>query len=74
MNNINDFICSKDIYLDSVPLTGGCIENHEDTFLDLDITIEENRFITKIYHKVDDFHFEVVSFPFLTSNMSDHIT
>ena len=32
------------------------------------------RFITKIYHKVDDFDFEVVSFPFPTSNMSDHIT
>ena len=42
--------------------------------MDLDITIEENRFITKIYHKVDDFDFEVVSFPFPTSNMSDHIT
>ena len=40
--------------------------------MDLDITIEENRFITKIYNKVDDF--EVVSFPFPTSNMSDHIT
>ena len=38
------------------------------------ITIEENTFITKIYHKVDDFDFEVVSFPFPTSNMSDHIT
>ena len=36
-------------------------------FWDLDITIEENRFITKIYHKVDDFDFEVVSFPFPTS-------
>ena len=38
------------------------------------ITLEENRFITKIYNKVDDFDFEVVSFPFPTSNMSDHIT
>ena len=30
----------------------------------------------KIYHKADDFDFEVpvVSFPFPTSNMSDHIT
>ena len=31
-------------------------------------------FITKIYNNVDDFDFEVVSFPFPTSNMSDHIT
>ena len=75
MNNINDFmICSKDIYPNSIPLTAGCIENHKDTFLDLDITIKENRFITKIYHKVDDFDFELVSFSFHTINMSDHIT
>ena len=60
----NFMICSKDIYPESIPLT----------FLDLDITLEENRFITKIYHKVDDFDFEVVSFLFPTSNMSDHIT
>ena len=77
VNNINDFmIRSKDIYPDSIPLIAGCTENHRDTFLDLDITTEENRFNSKIYHKVDDFDFEVpvVSFPFPTSNMSDHIT
>ena len=75
MNNNNEFmICSKDIYLKSIPLTTGCIGNDKDTFLDLDITIKENRFITKIYNKVDDFDFEVASFPFPTSNMSDHIT
>ena len=74
MNNNNGFICSKDIYPESIPLTTGCIENDKDTFLDLDITLEENRFITKIYNKVHDFDFEVVSFPFPTSNMSDHIT
>ena len=74
MNNNNDFmICSKDIYPESIPLIAGSIENDKETFLDLDITIEGNRFITKIYHKVDDFDFEVVSFPFPTSNMSDHI-
>ena len=75
MNNNNDFmICSKNVYSESIPLTAGCIENDKDTLLDLDITIEENRFITKIYHKVDDFDFKVDSFPFPTSNMSDHIT
>ena len=42
--------------------------------MDLDITTEENRFITKIYHKIDDSDFEVASFPCSTSNMSDHIT
>ena len=52
MNDINKFlICSKGIYPDSVPLTAGCFENHEDTFLDLDINIDEDRFVTKIYHR-----------------------
>ena len=50
--NVNDFndcmICSKDIYPDSIPLTVGCRENHKDTFLDLDITIDGNKFITKV--------------------------
>ena len=32
MNNNNDFICSKDIYPESILLTAGCIENHKDTF------------------------------------------
>ena len=42
--------------------------------LDIDIQIEGNNFSTKIYHKVDDFDFEVVSFPFPNSNISDRIT
>ena len=71
---VRGLICSKDIYPESIPLIAGHLENDKDTFLDLDITIEENRFITKIYHKVNDFDFEVVSFPFPTSNMSGHIT
>ena len=35
--DINDFICSKDIYPNSVPLTAGYTENNKDTFLDLKI-------------------------------------
>ena len=75
MNDINDFLnYSMDIYPDSIPLTAGCLENDRDTFLDLDIHIDDGRYVTKVYHKVDDFDFEVVSFPFPTSNISDHIT
>ena len=32
MNNNNDFICSKDIYPESIPHIAGCIENYKDTF------------------------------------------
>ena len=42
------------IFIPTILLTAGCIENRKDTLLDLNITIDENRFITKIYHKVDD--------------------
>ena len=31
-------------------------------------------FVTNIYHKVDEFDFEVVSFPFITSNLSERVT
>ena len=54
--------------------TARCIENHKEILLDLDITIDEHSFITEIYHKVDDFDFEVVSCLFPTSNMLDCIT
>ena len=75
MNDINDFLnYSIGIYPDSIPLTAGCLENDRDSFLDLDIHINDGRYVTKVYHKVDDFDFEVVSFPFPTSSISDHIT
>ena len=75
MGDINEFVqCSKNIYPASIPLTSGNPENHRDTFLDLDVNIEDGSFVTKIYHKVDDFDFEVVSFPFITSNLSERVT
>ena len=75
MSDINDFIrYSEDIYPPSIPLTLGNPDNHKDTFLDLDVSIEDDSFVTKIYHKVDDFDFEVVSFPFITSNLSERVT
>ena len=75
MRDVNEFLqYSSEIYPDSIPLTAGNIDHLKDTFLDIDIQIEGDNFNTKIYHKVDDFNFEVVSFPFPTSNISDHIT
>ena len=34
-------------------------------FLDLDITITNNQFITKVYDKREDFNFDIVNFPHL---------
>ena len=75
IREINDFLeYAKEIYPDSIPLTAGDADHLKDTFLDIDLQIEDNSFNTKIYHKVDDFNFEVVSFPFPNSNISDHVT
>ena len=38
-------------------------------FLDLDITITSNQFITKVYDKREDFNFDIVNFPHLDSNI-----
>ena len=39
------------------------------TFLDLDIIVENNRFITRLYDKRRDFSFKVVSLPNMKSNI-----
>ena len=75
MREINEFLQNaSEIYPYFIPLTAGNADHLKDTFLDIDIQIEGDYFDTKIYHKVDDFNFEVVSFPFPTSNISDCIT
>ena len=42
---------------------------HTDTFLDLLIRVHNKKFVIGIYHKVDDFSFEVINFPFPDSNI-----
>ena len=51
-------------------MEGSATGYHYDTFLDLQIRIFQNQFIIGIYHKVDDFDFEVINFPFPESNIS----
>ena len=46
--------------------------NHA-TFLELDITIEEGRFVHKLYDKRDSFPFEIVRMPDLGGNIPDHV-
>ena len=45
----------------------------EDDFLDVNVKIIDNKFVTKVYHKVDKFNFKVVSFPFPDSNIHSKI-
>ena len=41
----------------------------QDTFLDLFIRVVDGKFVTGIYHKMDDFNFEVINNPFPQSNI-----
>ena len=45
--------------------------NSSDTvpFLDLDLSISNGIFLSKIYDKRDDFNFEIVNFPFLDGDV-----
>jgi hypothetical protein len=42
-------------------------------FLDMDITIQNGRFVIKLYDKRDDFPFQIVNFPFLDGNVPQRI-
>ena len=68
--NIHDFLdIASSIYPKELPLENSTNNNLHDCFLDLDISVKNDKFITKIYHKVDLFNFEVISYPFPDSNI-----
>ena len=68
--NITDFgKIARDIYDPTLILEGSTCSNKQDTFLDLFIRVINKKFVIGIYHKVDDFNFEVISFPFPESNV-----
>ena len=43
------------------------------TFLDIDITIVDNKFSLKLYDKRDDFGFSIVRMPYVSNNMPSTI-
>ena len=68
--NLKDFgTISKDIYDNTLILEGSTCSYKCDNFLDLYIRVIDDKFVTCIYHKVDDFNFEVISYPFPDSNI-----
>ena len=67
--NVNNFLkIADEIYPNEISLEQSQNNGLHDTFLDL-----ENKYIFKIFHKVDLFDFEVLSFPFLESNIPKYI-
>ena len=72
--NVENFLeIAKHIYPIELPLEQTNNDSLHDTFLDLDITVVNKRFCFKVFHKVDLFNFEVISFPFLESNIPQYI-
>ena len=60
---------AKDMYDSTLLLEGSACSYQQGTFLDLYIRVVDGKFVTGIYHKVDDFHFEVINYPFPQSSI-----
>ena len=65
---------AKLIYPNSIPLTQGNTNDYQENFLDININVDNDKCILKVYHKVDEFNFNVTSFPFPCSNIENNIT
>ena len=62
----------KDIYPDELELKVEH-EGNSASFLNLDIRVEENQFVYKLYDKRDAFPFSIVRMPYLSSNIPKKI-
>ena len=60
---------SKDIYDNTLILEGSICNYKRDNFLDPYIRVIDDKFVTCIYHKVDEFNFEVISYPLPDNNI-----
>ena len=67
--NLKDLDTITDIYDNTLILEGSTCSYKRDNVLDLYIRVIDDKFVTGIYHKVDDFNFEVISYPFPDSNI-----
>ena len=57
------------IYADELQLNKANASDTESAFLDLNLSIHNDKVSTKIYYKRDDFAFDIVSFPFLDGDV-----
>ena len=72
--NIDNFRdLAREIYPQSLELSQENDDLTRATVLDMHVDIKEGFFRTKVYNKTDSFPFEVISLPFLESNISERI-
>jgi ubiquitin C-terminal hydrolase len=69
LNHLDFGSLAKIIYPKQLILEKSSPFTKRENFLDLHIRVVNNVFVTGIYHKVDDFNFEVINFPFPESNI-----
>ena len=67
LDNINN------IYPPELELSKENTNEHEATFLDLRITIKENKFDVSLFDKRNDFNFDIVRMPFKSSNIPSNM-
>ena len=60
---------AKYIYDSTLLLEGSAYSYKQDIFLGLYIRVVDGKYVTGIYHKVDDFNFAVINYPFPQSNI-----
>ena len=69
-NGLNDFNrVYKEIYPECLVLEKTNVDRDRATFLDMDISVVDGKFCTKLYDKRRDFDFKVLSLPNLRSNV-----
>ena len=74
MNDCGEFEkCFKDIYPQELELKKENNGNKQATFLDLDISVNDNKFEIKLFDKRDAFPFSIVRMPFYSSNIPSSI-
>ena len=72
--NIDNFQeIAMDIYPDSLELSQENDDLSKASVLDMDVSVVDGYFRTKVYNKTDSFPFEVVSMPFLNSNIDRQV-
>ena len=65
--------CYKEIYPPELELKKENVDIHNASFLDLDISIADNKFVPKLYDKCDAFPFSIVRMLFFSSNIPSRI-
>ena len=72
--NIENFReLASEIYPPSLELSQENEDLRKATVLDMRVEIDEGFFVTQVYNKTDDFPFDVISLPFLNSNINGNV-